>query len=292
MSLDIGVLTPHRYAHGESPRWDLAAGRLLWVDMAAGNLHCAVLTQSGLVNHETFPVARRIGCPAPVEGAPDRWIVAAAGGFREVTASGTVEVIGNDPAPAWAWMNDGGCDPTGRFWAGTQCAPRSPACCLYSLEVTGAIITRLTGVTVSNGLCFSEDGRTMYYIDTLPHRSIEAFDVSSNGELSGRRVVSQVDGGNPDGLAIDVEGNLWVAVWDAAQIRRYTPTGRLLTTIDLPASRPTAVTFAGSLLIITTASAGLVDPGPLDGALLCVDVDVAGPPAAPYRRLSDSDCVE
>jgi sugar lactone lactonase YvrE len=280
----VEVLSAERFAQGESPRWDARHQELVWVDMAAGTLHRGTVGSSGLTVTASVRVGDRIGCAAPLADDPEGLVVAAGRGFLRVGRNGEISPLHPDVAPEGTSMNDGGCDPVGRFWAGTQSVPRAPHCSLYSLEPDGAVIERLCGVTVSNGLSFSADGRTLYYIDTLPGRAIDAFDVDAGGRLSDRRRLVVVEGGNPDGLAIDDEGALWVAVWDAGEVRRYAADGRLLESIALPASRPTAVAFVGTTLIVTTASVGLAAPAPEDGAILAIALDVGGPQARSYGR--------
>ncbi|MCS5716923.1 SMP-30/gluconolactonase/LRE family protein [Herbiconiux sp. CPCC 205763] len=284
MTRVVDVISGDRFAQGESPRWDARHDELVWVDMATGTLHRGTMDSAGLTVIASIGIGGRIGCAAPISDDPDGLIVAADRGFLRVGRNGELAPTQVDVAPEGAFMNDGGCDPAGRFWAGTQSVPRAPHCSLYSLEPDGTVIERLRGVTVSNGLSFSADGRTLYYIDTLPDRAIDAFDVDARGRLGNRRRLAVVEGGNPDGLAIDEEGALWVAVWDAGQVRRYASDGRLLESIDLPAVRPTAVAFVGSTLMVTTASVGLPAPSPEDGAILAVALDVGGAPASPYGR--------
>ncbi|WP_285106375.1 SMP-30/gluconolactonase/LRE family protein [Promicromonospora sp. MEB111] len=292
---EVEILCAERYVQGESPRWDAHAGELIWVDMATGRLHRGELGRAGLVPGPSVVVGSRIGCAAPVaparseappgktQGPSSGWVVAADQGFWRVARDGTVTAVDATAAPGWAFMNDGGCDPGGRFWAGTQSLSRTPRCGLYSLEADGRVVERLAGVTVSNGLAFSADGRTLYYIDTLPNRSVEAFDVAQDGRLGGRRHVVTVPDGNPDGMAIDDEGALWVAVWDGARVDRYSAQGRLIESVPLPARRPTALALAAGMLVVTTASVGLPDPGEVDGAVLGIDVGLDGPAALSWR---------
>lgn len=251
--------------------------------MATGGFHRGRLEDGRVVPGPVVTVGARIGAPVPLAGAGDGWAVAVDRGLVHVSDDGVVSPIATDIAGPGDYMNDGGADPHGRFWVGSQAVPRDPHCALWSIDSGGVPTERLSGVTVSNGLAFDRTGSRLYYIDTLPHRSIEAFDVSPDGRLSNRRTVCRVDGGNPDGLTIDDEGMLWVAVWDASQVRRYSPAGTLIETIELPATRPTAVALIGSLLLITTASIGLSQPTHADGALLGVEVEVGGAPALPWR---------
>ncbi|GGF41924.1 SMP-30/gluconolactonase/LRE family protein [Subtercola lobariae] len=276
-------LSQQRYAQGESPRWDARTKRLLWVDLATGTLHTAQLDAGALTDQASYQVGAQIGCAAPVT-SEDGWVVATGQNFTRLHPNGTTNQIALiAPTSATApYLNDGTCDPSGRFWAGTQCVPRRDDGALYSLETNGTIFKRLSGVTVSNGISFTADGRTMFYIDTLPHHAIERFTVAPDGALSNRSLVTDVSGGNPDGMTIDDDSCLWVAVWDAAEVRRYSPHGELLTTIKVPARRPTAVALAGTTLIITTASVGITDPDDLGGHLFAATAPVAGPAASTW----------
>lgn len=149
---------------------------------------------------------------------------------------------------------------------------------MYRLDADGVLAEVLGGVTVSNGIGFSADGESMFYIDTLPRRALERYDVAADA-LSHRRRLAAFNRGNPDGLTLDVEGCVWVAVWGAAEVVRVSPFGTVLERIPLPALRPTAVALVESRLVVTTARVGLSRPGPADGAILQVEVDVPGVPA-------------
>lgn len=281
-SRTVDVLSDVRYVQAESPRWDARDGSLAWIDMSTGRFHRGRLDGGKIVPGSSVVVGAQIGAPAPLAEAGAGWVVAVDRGIVHVGDDDVVSPVVTGLAGPGDYMNDGGCDPAGRFWVGSQAMPRDPHCSLWSIGVDGAPTERLRGVTVSNGLTFDPTGSTLYYIDTLPHRSIEAFDVAPDGRLSGRRTVCRVDGGNPDGMTIDQEGMLWVAVWDAAEVRRYSPEGALVEAIRLPATRPTAVALVDRLLVITTASIGLDRPTAADGALLGVQVDVGGAPALPW----------
>ncbi|MBM7832385.1 sugar lactone lactonase YvrE [Agromyces cerinus] len=282
-SRNVEIISAERYVQAESPRWDSRDGGLGWIDMSTGSFHRGRLDGGMVVPGAAVAVGAKVGAPVPLAESGAGWAVAVDRGVVHVGDDGVVSPIAVDIASGDDYMNDGGCDPTGRFWVGSQSMPRQPHCALWSIDPDGVATERLGGVTVSNGLAFDRTGETLYYIDTLPHRSIEAFDVAPDGTLGNRRTVCRVEGGNPDGMAIDLEGMLWVAVWDAAEVRRYSPHGVLLETIGLPSKRPTAVALVDRLLVITTASIGLSDPGDADGALLGVEVEVGGAPSLPWR---------
>ena len=281
-SRTVEILSDARYVQAESPRWDARDGSLLWIDMATGSLHRGRIEGITVVPEAAVVVGAQIGAPIPLAQPGAGWLVGIDRRIVHVSDDGVVSPLTDDIAAPGDYMNDGGGDPSGRFWVGSQSMPRDPHCTLWSIGPDGEPVARLGGVTVSNGLAFDRTGSTLYYIDTLPHRSIEAFAVAPDGELSNRRTVCRVEGGNPDGMAIDLDGMLWVAVWDASEVRRYSPDGELLETIVLPAKRPTAVALVGTMLVITTASIGLADPRDADGALLGVQVDVGGAPAFPW----------
>ena len=281
-SRTVEIISGERYVQAESPRWDGRDGSLGWIDMATGRFHRGRLEGGRLVPSGSVVVGSKVGAPAPLIGAGAGWIVAADRGAVHVTDEDGVTPVVADLAAPGDYMNDGACDPSGRFWIGSQSMPRDPHSSLWSIDEHGVAVERLGGVTVSNGIVFDDTGSTMYYIDTLPHRSIEAFDVAPDGRLSHRRTVCVVAGGNPDGMTIDREGMLWVAVWDAGEVRRYSPDGMLDETIVLPATRPTAVALVDDLLVITTASIGLPHPSAADGAILGVQVGAGGAPALPW----------
>lgn len=266
-----------RWGQAESPRWT-GGDEVCWVDMATATFVVGRFSAGSLdiVRRET--VGRRIGSAARIRDSDD-WVVSADRSVLRLRPDGTRSTVAELPAgPGFA--NDGVCDPSGRFWTGTQTADRSPHAALYSLGDDGVATERLGGLTVSNGLCFSSDGRTLFHIDTLPDRAVDAFDVAEDGTLSGRRRLFAVAGGNPDGMAIDDDGALWVAVWGAGEVRRYAPDGRLLATVAVPAARVSAVALIGPVLLITTAvdpAAGARDQG---GHLFAAQAPVAGAPAS------------
>src|SRR5918999_4891566 len=176
-------------------------------------------------------------------------------------------------------MNDGKCDPAGRFWAGTMAMDGARGRgALYRLDADRSVARMLGAVSVSNGLAWSADSSTMYYIDT-PTGSVDAFEFDADaGAISGRRPFVKIDGGDgmPDGMTIDSEGGLWVALWGGGAVHRYDAGGRLDGIVEVPASLTTSCTFGGSDLgdlYITTASTGLGEAElrdqPLAGSLFC-----------------------
>jgi sugar lactone lactonase YvrE len=190
-------------------------------------------------------------------------------------------------------LNEGKCDPQGRFWVGSMNYDQTEGVgSLYRVTPEGHVGLMVERVTISNGLAWTSDGRTMYYIDT-PTRGVDAFDFDpASGEISGRRrVVSIREGaGNPDGMTIDAEEHLLVALWGGGAIHRYAPDGQLVDEIPVPASQVSSCEFGGTDLrdlYITSARDGLSEEQlgtePDAGSLFRVRMDVPGRPAARFR---------
>jgi sugar lactone lactonase YvrE len=259
------VAVPARAELGERPFWDVAAGCLGWVDILAGQLH---RYRPGLGDEVFHTAGVAVGAAAPRAAtrageAGAGYVLAAADGFRLVGTDG--QAAGGPLRPpgmvADARFNDGACDPAGRFWAGTVTAGRRPgAGALYRLDPDGRITTALAGVTESNGLGWSPDGGTFYFIDSgEPRPRIRAFpfDLDSGTVGPARDLVQPPAGhGIPDGLVVDAEGCLWVAFWGGHTVRRYSPAGELLAELPVPVSQPSCPAFGGpdlADLYLTTA---------------------------------------
>jgi sugar lactone lactonase YvrE len=278
----------------EGPRWDGARNELLWVDVLAGRLHRARPGADGQLRVlQTFEVGRHLGAAAPAVGGG--YLLAAGPGFLHVDDAGAIRELAQPEAGRTdVRMNDGACDPQGRFWAGTMAYDEAPgAGSLYRLELDGRCTQVLSGLTISNGIGWSPGGTTMYLADSGTG-DVDAFDFDpSTGELGRRRTVVHISTPNavPDGLTIDHQGNIWVALWDGGALARYDPDGSLLATIPLPVDRPTSCAFGdtgGGTLFVTTARDGLGEAAlarqPDAGRLLRVDsLGVTGPPCEPYR---------
>ncbi len=191
-------------------------------------------------------------------------------------------------------FNDGKCDPTGRFWAGTMAlSGGGTSGALYTLETDGRVTRRLGGIGISNGICWSQDATTMYYIDS-PTQHVAAFDFDpETGEISRRRVVVEIPKaeGLPDGMTIDERGFLWIALWGGWGVVCHDPvTGRRHAKIDVPAAHVTACAFGGEELgelYITSARDGLSEQDareqPYAGGLFRTNVGVRGVPSFTYR---------
>ncbi len=183
-------------------------------------------------------------------------------------------------------MNEGGCDPHGRFYCGSMAYDqRAGAAALYRLDPDRSVRLVLDNVTVSNGLEWSPDGSLVYYNDTAESR-IDVFDYDEHAGLRNRRPFAHVPGGKPDGLTVDAGGSVWVALYGAGEVRCYRADGVLAEVVEVPASNVTACTFGGpqlDRLYITTSREGL-GPGdePLAGSLFAADVGVTGRPVREF----------
>jgi sugar lactone lactonase YvrE len=198
-------------------------------------------------------------------------------------------IINPEPHLPGNRFNDGKCDPAGRFLAGSMDDAEVEASgSLYSLAPDGSLKTLLSGVRISNGLAWSPDYRTLYYIDT-PTRTVMGYDYNlETGDISNPRLVIDVPPamGWPDGMTSDSEGNLWVAFWGGAKIAQWSPvTGRLIQTVPFPALNVTSCAFGGeglTHLYITSARIRVTDEQlaqyPYSGGLFCIETDVEGMP--------------
>jgi sugar lactone lactonase YvrE len=300
--IDCSPAAPEPADHAEGPVWDAAAGRLLWVDIPNGLVRWGDVAADGTVT-ETGSArgGDTVGFVVPVEAGG--WLLGAGGGFTHLAEDGAARVLldlageGGSPDDGGTRMNDGGCDAAGRFFAGTMAFDQRPgAGSLYRLDLDGTVTRVLDGLTVSNGLGWSPDGRTAYLADSGPGL-VHAFDYDQgSGELRGQRVLLDFthQDGVADGLTVDDEGCLWTALWGGGQVRRWSPGGELLAVVDVPVPQVSSCAFAGphrDVLVISTSAEGMDEAAraamPDAGRLFTARPGVSGPPAAPYRGRLD-----
>jgi sugar lactone lactonase YvrE len=184
-------------------------------------------------------------------------------------------------------MNDATADPAGRFWAGSMRYDNAPdAGSLYRVDHSGTITRVLDGVTIPNGPAFSPDGRTMYLADS-DRGIVRRYAVDpATGDLAEPETFFSVSEGSPDGMAVDRDGFVWSAVWGAGEVRRHGPDGTLDRVVPVPAAQPAGLCLGGPegrTLYITSATDGLDHPGPQDGAVFTLEVEVPGRPADGFR---------
>ncbi|MCD7439651.1 SMP-30/gluconolactonase/LRE family protein [Streptomyces lincolnensis] len=253
---------------GEGPTWDAAAGRLIWIDI----LGSRVFTYDPVSGRRTSRTTEQhVGAVKPRVGGG--LVLNLRDGVGLVDPDDTFRWLHREPV-AGRRANDAAVAPDGSLWAGTMRYDEAPGGgTLSRLTGDGAVEVVLSDVAVSNGTGWSPDGRLMYYVDS-PTRRVDVFDFVDGWVVNRRPFVSLEDGaGFPDGLTVDADGCVWVALWDGSAVRRYTPDGGLDRVIPLPTPRVTACAFGGSDLTdlyITTARTGLSSPHPTAGSLLVV----------------------
>ncbi|UOY00669.1 SMP-30/gluconolactonase/LRE family protein [Blastococcus sp. PRF04-17] len=267
--------------HAEGPVWSPSWGGLRWVDMLAGDV--LALDPDGTVRRRSVGTVAAALRPRRGGGA----VIALERGFALEDADGSLTPLD----PVWSGddvrMNEGGCDPDGRFWCGSMAYDQRPGGgALYRLDPGGPVHRVLDGVTISNGLEWSPDGTLAYYDDTGTHRT-DVFDYDPDAGLTNRRpFVDFGEDGNPDGLTVDAEGGVWVALFGGGAVHRYDPTGRLDAVVDVPAAQVTACTFGGERLdelFITTSRENLgPDDDPQAGSLFRAEVGVRGLPVREF----------
>jgi sugar lactone lactonase YvrE len=295
----VELLLDVRSDLGEGPIWHPERRALSWVEIFEGRVNWLGLDGSA---GESIEVGRRVGAAVPaVDGA---LALATDEGFARFDGAYELVAPVEEDIDDW-FLNDGRCDALGRFWAGTVgvradglAADRAGS--LYCLETDGRVRRVLEGLSLSNGLDWSPDGRTFYYVDSRA-AGIDAFtfDVSS-GELSDRRRVIELE--HPpavafvDGICADSDGCLWAAIWGTGEVRRYTPAGELDRTIEVPVTQPTSCVFAGDaldVLVITSARRGLpadeLDRQPHAGSVFCCRPGPTGMPPNECRLAKEPD---
>jgi sugar lactone lactonase YvrE len=251
---------------GEGPAWDGAGKRFLWLDNAVGLVHEARPgTQGGLREGQRWNLGRVTGAAIPrVKGG---LVVVAGTEVLTLNEAGDVSVFARiDADPKIVKLNDAKCDPQGRLWTGTYAHDFRPgASALYRIDPDGTVTTMLEDVGLSNGMDWSPDGGTFYYIDSFT-ASVDAFDFdAARGTISRRRkiVALPASEGGLDGMAVDREGCLWLAVFGPGEVRRYSPDGNLLVRVEVSAPAVTSCAFGGvdgGDLLITSASLRIPDP--------------------------------
>lgn len=265
-------------AHGEAPVWCPTAGGLHWVDLTSG----AVLRIDDAGAVQRWPAAPLVSAVRPRRtGGYVLTLERSVGRALEWGAALTCT------EPLWAEpdlrCNDAGCDPSGNLWFGAMATDYAPGRgSWHRLRPAGDPVAVLHGCGVPNGIDWTPDGGTAYVVDTLAG-TVDAFDWSPAGGLSGRRPFVRIplERGRPDGLAVDAEGCVWVALWSGGAIHRYRPDATLDGVLEVPVRAVSACTFGGpqlDQLYITT----IRGPEPESGALFRAAVGVRGQPVRPF----------
>ncbi len=255
MGLEVDLVLDARAELAEGPVWDQSGGQLVWVDLLAGAVH-RFDPASG--DDRALDVGQPVGAVALRRSGG--YVAAVRDGIALLGESGEPVIVAPvETDVAFSRFNDGKCDPAGRFWAGTSRMEGPPGGTLYRIDPDHSVTPVVTGLLLSNGLGWSLDGTAMYLIDSLAG-SLDVFDfVPETGIPAGRRSLVRFDPseGLPDGMTVDGDGFLWVALYGGGAVRRYSPAGKLDLVIELPVSQVTSCTFGGTdlrELYITTAA--------------------------------------
>jgi sugar lactone lactonase YvrE len=266
MSGEVELVLDARAELGEGPVWDEAGQQLVWVDIMAGRVH---FFRPGTGACRTLRADRPVGAAALSKRGG--LVLAVPEGFLRLDPeTGLLTPLAALPVPSPdIRMNDGKCDRAGRFWAGTMAMDeRAGAGKLFRLDATGAVTAMIADVTISNGIDWSPDERRMYYIDSGTGR-IDVCDWNlEQGRISNRRpfVFFPAQAGLPDGLTVDAEGGVWVALWGGGALHRYRPDGHLDRVVLLPVTHPTSCAFGGSDLRDLYVTSARVALGPEERA--------------------------
>ncbi len=292
MSLSVsGIASPFhcvldvRASLGECPVWSVAEQVLYWVDINAPSLN---RFDPATGRNAVMPMPESIGCFALRRNGG--FVVALRGGFWLADAAGRLERKVSDAPydPAHHRFNDGRCDPQGRFLAGYMNERRdADSAALVRLDPDFTQTRLIGGMTISNGLAFSPDGRTMYHADT-PTQIIRAYDYDAeSGSPANPRELARFtrEGDRPDGAAIDRDGCYWSAFYRGGKVVRIAPDGRLLAEFPVPAMCPTMCAFGGRDLktLYVTSARQMREPEelarlPHSGGLFAMAVEIAGLP--------------
>jgi sugar lactone lactonase YvrE len=270
---------------GEGPVFDRRTGHLVWVDIPHGSL-----LETDLVIGQTASTSLGTSLGAAVPRAGEQgFAVAVADGFG-IVADGLLDVVDRALPEADRRMNDAKCDSAGRLWAGsTHVAYEAGAGALHCWTGTEPSRVVATGLTLPNGIGWTADDTQMYLVDSMNHHLLRASFDAATGETGEFTEFARIETGLPDGLAVDVEGCIWVAVWGGAAVLRFDPDGRLIARVPMPVDQPSSCAFGDDgTLYITSAWAGLDDSArarqPLAGSVFALDSGTRGVPVSAFAH--------
>ena len=294
-AVDVSVVpgTERLTSLGEGPTWDAGAGLARWVDINAGRLFEARVEGRA-------PGTPKIGTPRialTVDGTLGAAVHAEGGGLLLATSRhlehrdadgalvGRVEVV---PEGMPSRLNDGACDPSGRYVVGSVALDGQPGReTLWRLEHDGTLTVIDDDLLLSNGIAWSPDGAVMYHVDTYRNVVLRRTYDSATGAVGAKAAFIETPGEYPDGLTVGADGDLWIAYWASGQVRRHSAGGALLATISAGAPLTTSCAFVGAdldlLLITTEASAPGVEPTARSGALVACTPGARGLPTRAWR---------
>lgn len=284
--MNVRAVSEQRYQLGECPRWNSETQTLWWVDIVQHQIH-HLKTATG--EHGVIQLNEEIGCFTWRQQGG--LVVALQSGLHfidDIENPVLTPIADPEADKPWQRFNDGRCDPKGRFIAGTMNARKDESFgTFYQLDTDLSVKPLIGKSWTCNGLAFSPDGKTLYWSDTpIQNRNIYRCDYNpETGEVSNETLFFHVPEGmgRPDGASVDSEGNYWSAQYAGGRVLCISPEGKLLREILLPVTNPTMPCFGGpdlKTLYVTSASQGMsaehLAENPMEGALLAVDLDVAG----------------
>lgn len=256
--MDIEVFAQSANALGEGPRWVGSRSELHWVDIHRGEIHTMAVGGT----HRVVRLGQTVGAVVPRRDGAG-WIAGLRDGVALLDSGGVIErVVAVDDRPSHR-MNDGVCDAAGRLWIGTLDEDHAGHTDrVYVVSHDLVVRVAVDDVGLSNGIGWSPDGQTMYRVDSARGAIYACTFDPGSGERGGEEVLAEIPSheGEPDGLTVDAEGFVWVAVWDGWELRRYAPDGAVDRVVAVPVARPTSCVFGGadlSTLYVTSARTGL-----------------------------------
>lgn len=277
------VIIRARAETGEGPVLDRRTGRLCWVDIPRGVLFENDLDTGDQVGTDVGTI---LGAAAP-RAINDGFAVAVAEGFG-LLVDGELTVLDPVLPEAHRRMNDAKCDSSGRLWAGSthmDLVPGHGSLHCWSGDQPSRLVA--SGFTLPNGLGWNADDTVMYLVDSMTHRLMNAPFHSDEGDVGVFSNLCEIESGLPDGLAVDTEGCIWLAVWGGAEVRRYRPDGELIGRVPLPVDQPSSCAFGDDgTLYITSATSGIpetrLDQRPLAGSVFALSTNTHGVPVQPF----------
>ena len=279
-SIKVEAILEQRFILGEGPGYDSRDGTIFWVDIKTGSLYLYDAAKGKLREIQT---GQYLGSAVP--SGSNGYLLALSTGLFHWDAKGLKLMSRPTELKENLRLNDGKCDPRGRFWFGTMALFNpAPAGYLFRLDPDGVCHPMVSPVGVSNGLAWSLDGKTMYFTDTA-ERATDAFDFDmEHGTISNRRRILTYKEGYPDGMTIDMENKLWIALWGGGKLLRFDPDkGKIMMELKVPATNVTSCAFVGEnldLLLITSSGEGFEDP--VEGRVFIARPGPCGVPTNAY----------
>ncbi len=278
----VDIVVRAQASVGEGPFYDERTGVLSWVDILGGDLFETTLASGDTVRRSGSGI---LGAAIPREHT-EGFVLATGDGFEIATATARRMVAPVLPDPAYR-MNDAKCDVGGRLWAGSTSLTFEPgAGALHRWDGDNTSTVVVHGLTLPNGLGWTTDNRRMFLVDSLLHTVLVGLFDGDEGALGQLSQFASIPDGLPDGLAVDEEDCVWVAVWGASKVVRLSPDGRTIGVVEMPVSQPSSCCFGpDGYLYVTSARNGLDEATlrsePLAGSVFAVQTGLSG--AAQYR---------